>query len=704
MSSDYFEKPITKIEDDKFGFCKLARNVANAIVRMPIHESYTFSINGEWGSGKTSFINLIKYFLNDFRDNHGEKLIIINFDTSLFQNATEMIGEFYKQVLTILKKDKKLKKNHEIKNIISTISEYASFVCETLEPISKINLSTKIGNSIFSFINQKVDKTDSLMKKKETLEKILSESDYRFIVIIDDIDRLQKDQAKQVFQLIYSIGKLPNHFYILPFDKKIVSKAINDVYGLENGNEYLEKIIQKEIEVPFISEDKLKELLFSKLQENGLLIDESENNYIDFGYRVCLKPFLRTIRDIFRLCDNFSMTSKLTIDYINQFDLLILTSIKLYFPNLYRYISDNKTRLITKNERFAENEQPESLTTELSVYEISNIEDYNKAKAILDFLFPNFHTVYHGNKESYSAVEYPEHKRHISNPNYLFSYFTNELGTVYLSKKEMTTILTQKKYNEMIDIFGKLNKNNSYIFQQISNEINSFIKNEELSESQIIEISKVFGFIYDENEHGIINNPSVEPYFQVFCSCLNKIDYCWKKYFNFILNSEENEDISVKMIKCLARFMFGITDLVGANEISIDQVDYDNFCIAIILKCKKIPDLRLFDGLQPNYLFGLWQRLHGQDSNLDIDIDSVINAKLVLKTNMFSFLSLFRSVWNQYPDGTQVSVMRSQKFPNLTNLDSFALTYVDEYLKKYNPEQGDDELYSTMDSFRKKFV
>ena len=61
------DKPITNFDDDKLGFDSLAKRVANSIVDSNIDttNSFTISIEGKWGNGKTSFVNLIK---NDIKD------------------------------------------------------------------------------------------------------------------------------------------------------------------------------------------------------------------------------------------------------------------------------------------------------------------------------------------------------------------------------------------------------------------------------------------------------------------------------------------------------------------------------------------------------------------------------------------------------------------------------------------------------------
>ena len=47
--------------NDKLKFASFASKVANGIMNYNQDETYVLSIEGEWGSGKSTFINFIEY-------------------------------------------------------------------------------------------------------------------------------------------------------------------------------------------------------------------------------------------------------------------------------------------------------------------------------------------------------------------------------------------------------------------------------------------------------------------------------------------------------------------------------------------------------------------------------------------------------------------------------------------------------------------
>jgi hypothetical protein len=54
---------------------------------------------------------------------------------------------------------------------------------------------------------------------------VLQEEDRRFLIIIDDIDRLNPDEALAIFRLVKSVGRLPNVMYLLVFGPALADQA-----------------------------------------------------------------------------------------------------------------------------------------------------------------------------------------------------------------------------------------------------------------------------------------------------------------------------------------------------------------------------------------------------------------------------------------------------------------------------------------------
>jgi len=72
------DTPISKPEDDEFGFDGFAQAIAKSIANLSGPEGTTLAITGEWGSGKSSAINLIRHHLKPYEVDGSVHTIVFN--------------------------------------------------------------------------------------------------------------------------------------------------------------------------------------------------------------------------------------------------------------------------------------------------------------------------------------------------------------------------------------------------------------------------------------------------------------------------------------------------------------------------------------------------------------------------------------------------------------------------------------------------
>jgi predicted KAP-like P-loop ATPase len=101
-------------------------------------------------------------------------------------------------------------------NKISDLSKYAS---------GFFNFADSIG-SIANAISSK-----ELEELKSRLEKLIEELGLRLVIVIDDIDRLDKDEVQAIFKIVKLNADFKNTVYVLSFDDKMVSQMMSDKYG-----------------------------------------------------------------------------------------------------------------------------------------------------------------------------------------------------------------------------------------------------------------------------------------------------------------------------------------------------------------------------------------------------------------------------------------------------------------------------------------
>ena len=88
------DRPISEHGEDCLGFTQPAKHIAEAILNLSSPEGFVLGLEGEWGSGKTSFVNLIIEAL----ESHPQPPEIIKFSPWLISTRSALLGELFQSV------------------------------------------------------------------------------------------------------------------------------------------------------------------------------------------------------------------------------------------------------------------------------------------------------------------------------------------------------------------------------------------------------------------------------------------------------------------------------------------------------------------------------------------------------------------------------------------------------------------------------
>ena len=123
---------------------------------------------------------------------------------------------------------------------------------------------------------------------KKRVGELLRKANRRVVIVMDDIDRLDKAEMQAIFRLIKLTGDFENTAYILAFDEKMVAAAIGEKYASSSGNSYdagtnfLEKIVQVPLHLPPAAPEALRQYCFGlvdeALNESGTQLQENQSN------------------------------------------------------------------------------------------------------------------------------------------------------------------------------------------------------------------------------------------------------------------------------------------------------------------------------------------------------------------------------------------------------------------------------------------
>jgi predicted KAP-like P-loop ATPase len=133
-----FDQPINSYKEDLLGRHSFGKALAKAILSYNLDDSLSVGLYGEWGSGKTSLINMILEEVKSISSNKDP--FIINFNPWNFSDQNQLIQQFFNELSLVLCRDDSADRHVKIGR---TIQKYSKF----FEPFSYVPALSIIGET-----------------------------------------------------------------------------------------------------------------------------------------------------------------------------------------------------------------------------------------------------------------------------------------------------------------------------------------------------------------------------------------------------------------------------------------------------------------------------------------------------------------------------------------------------------------------------
>lgn len=338
------DKPIKTSEQDLLGRTIFSRQLGEAINSYDGKDGLVLGLFGKWGTGKTSILNMVVNEINHLSEKTDNRPIIVNFSPWNYTDKDNLISLFFRVLKNRLDLDKDEEKRRKIGKALTDYSD----------ALDALSLVPMIGSGLAAILKTLAKSQGTELLKdididttKESLEKVLSDTNQKIIVIIDDIDRLTNTQIRDIFQLVKQVGNFPNIIYVLSMDRDVVCRALESVHNI-NGAEYLEKIVQIPFEIPALLKPRLHEIFLTKLEDIVKTISDNTNidkSYWSEVFANCIEPYIKTLRDVNRVINTFQFRYKILYEETAFEDMVALTTIEVLEPQLYQWIGRHKDLL-----------------------------------------------------------------------------------------------------------------------------------------------------------------------------------------------------------------------------------------------------------------------------------------------------------------------------------------------------------------------
>jgi predicted KAP-like P-loop ATPase len=343
-------------QDDRLGFMPFAERLSKVILSLEIPNGYVIGLHGEWGSGKSTAINFVKAFLDKHNveaENEAAQIEILDFQPWIVSGHQDLITSFFKvlsEKLPGAKRSGWIDRNlRRVRRGADPILDAVATVAVVIDPSGGIVSKTAAkvaGSSLNSAIDRFLEEP-SLQAAYNKLHALLCDKRKRFLVIIDDLDRLQKEEIRSVMQMVKTVGRLPNVIYLLSYDRDIVWSALDEGIAAErDGPNFGEKIVQQEVELPRPFRDDLLEILDSEV---AFLTGPTPNNarwqiMVQDGVR----RWIRHPRDVQRLANAVKFSWPSLEGEFDPQDLFIMEGLRLFDERVFDWIRWNRDWLFSE--------------------------------------------------------------------------------------------------------------------------------------------------------------------------------------------------------------------------------------------------------------------------------------------------------------------------------------------------------------------
>ncbi len=306
------------------------------------------------------------------------------------------------------------------------------------------------------WIAEKIGKAFSnveLDELKLRVNGVLVSEGRRVAILIDDIDRLDRDEIHAILKLVRLSASFHNTAYVLAFDDEVVAASLGGamVWGRGSRPELRGEDRQDPLHWPDAEADDLMQLVGdgveAVLSANSIVLSREQLEAFARHFQKGILPVLRTPRQVKRIFNSLQFAVALLKGEVNTVDQLLLEALRSVYPDLYLSIRANQDIYTGGSLTGSIGDGKKEREAAKAVVEAGlGGLDSKKREAALDLLralFPQLeavfgHTSYGDNFESEWTKE-----RKIASSEYLRRYFQYSVPRRDVSDADVSAAVTR---------------------------------------------------------------------------------------------------------------------------------------------------------------------------------------------------------------------------------------------------------------------
>lgn len=333
------DMPCTSEEEDLLEISKYVKGLGKFI--RECQTPMSIAIQGDWGTGKTSTLNLLKKNLEADKDTNGIKCAFFNtWQYSQFNMEDSLYVSFVHNLV------KQCGGNDEILKTVAGFGKLAFFKAIDWK------FGTNASEILDGFEKAKKDQMESVSKLQEDFAELVKKTGKRLVIFIDDLDRLNPEVAVELLEIIKLFVNVENSIFVLAIDYEVVVKGVRKKYGESLSEEKCRNFFDKIIQLPFkmpVERYNLTELVRKAVQEQTHMTDEGVNIVAEFISDVMgtnPRTFKRLVNAFFLInsVNEIGEEAESKTKEINDVLMFCSLCIQMCLPKLYKLMVTASTK------------------------------------------------------------------------------------------------------------------------------------------------------------------------------------------------------------------------------------------------------------------------------------------------------------------------------------------------------------------------
>lgn len=337
----YPDKPVASISEDLFNI-EVYVNALCSFIRS-CDTPMTISIQGDWGSGKTSMMNMMLA-------NMQGAVWPVWFNTWQFSQF-DMGNSLAFSMMDVLLKG--LDCEQDIRKKI--LRGLAGFGKKAIKVVTDHAIGGEMAGTVGEMLDGgDVDYASEIMElkgrfQKAVDEKLAKENRDRVVIFVDDLDRLQPAKAVELLEILKLFLDCERCVFVFAVDYEVVTLGIRQKFGdtvsEEKGKSFFDKIIQLPFKMPVANYD-IHKYVKGMMQRINISTEEKE---VTLYYNLIKSSIGFNPRSMKRLFNTFELLDIVTESTVKNVDdvvrrrvLFAIICVQMCFEKMYLYFTSTR--------------------------------------------------------------------------------------------------------------------------------------------------------------------------------------------------------------------------------------------------------------------------------------------------------------------------------------------------------------------------